>query len=427
MELLKTDLRHTNHGLIDKYNLTRCYTLRLCEPLSLEDYVIQPTADVSPPKWHLAHTTWFFEEFLLKKYFPDYKEFSPQFNYLFNSYYKTHGNHWVQSERGQLSRPTVDEILNYRKYVDDQVKFRLNSDKFLSKDISFVLLTGIEHEKQHQELLLMDIKFILSRNHPAPAYSEEPLVFKTSTTPSNSNFYSSGIYWIGRDQIDFCYDNEGPRHRTYVEDFEISQQMITNGDYLEFVEDGGYRDPSLWLSKGWDWKEQNSIQMPLYWYKEDDLYMEYTLHGSKPLFPRAPVCHISYFEAQAFAKWSGQRLPTEAEAEIFLEDRNADTIHDKRISSNTHVFHPTDIYSPSGQLWFWTQSHYSPYPGFEAFEGTLGEYNSKFMCNQFVLRGGSFATAAAHYRNSYRNFYEPHQRWMFSGIRLAQSKDRSKD
>lgn len=429
MELVTSDnLLHTNTGLIDKYCLTRCASLQLCQPLSLEDYIVQPSSEVSPPKWHLAHTTWFFEQFLLKKYFKDYKEFSPHFDYLFNSYYKTHGKHWQQSERGQLSRPTVGEILTYREYVDEQIQTRLNSTVVLPNDITSILITGLEHEKQHQELLLMDIKYILSRNCPSPAYSDKVLEATSSPSPSSTYAaHSSGIYWVGQRSDSFSYDNEKPRHRRFLEDFEISHSLVTNGEYLDFIEDGGYKSPSLWLSKGWDWKEQNNIQMPLYWYKENDLYMEYTLHGSNVLALASPVCHVSYFEAQAFAKWSGQRLPTEEEAEVYLDGHDAHLTHDARISQTNQIFHPTTSNTLSGQLWFWTQSHYSPYPGYMPYDGSLAEYNSKFMCNQFVLRGGSFATPAEHYRNSYRNFYEPHQRWMFSGIRLARSRDRSKD
>jgi len=384
--------------VIDKFLEVRQRTLSLCAPLATEDHVVQPIPQVSPPKWHLAHTTWFFEEMILTPFSSDYKKFNDNFNLLFNSYYKSAGKHWLQAQRGQLSRPTVLEIKDYRRYVEDQMIEFLNSSDSNEKAL-FLLELGIHHEQQHQELLLMDIKYILGTNPELPKYQNSQR--KQVPTPVIDWFsITEGIYEIGHEGKAFCYDNELPRHKSYLHKSEIRTSLITNGEYLEFIKSDGYTNAQYWLSLGWDWVNENEIELPLYWIFKDGKYFEFTLNGLQELDLNSPVAHISYFEADAYSKWSGYRLPTEVEMEVFERD------FEKKKGI-------------AGQFWCWTSSHYSPYPGFKSYDGAIGEYNGKFMCNQFVLRGGCSATPDNHYRESYRNFYPPHERWMFSGIRVV--------
>lgn len=382
--------------LIKSFVEVRQSTIEICRPLVTEDYVVQPIPQVSPPKWHLAHTTWFFEEMILVPFLENYKRFNDNFNLLFNSYYKAAGKHWLQAERGQLSRPTVSEIKNYRQYVEDFIEKLLNMGTQNEK-VLFLLELGIHHEQQHQELLLMDIKYILGTNIELPTYRETELA-KASKLKVEWFSIDEGVYEIGHKDKGFSYDNELPCHKSYLQKSEIRTGLITNGEYLEFIESRGYEKAELWLSLGWDWVNDNDVKAPLYWIKKDEKYFEFTLNGIRELDLNAPVAHISYFEADAFSRWSGHRLPTEQELEIF--------------ESKSQI---------KGELWCWTSSHYSPYPGFKNFEGAIGEYNGKFMCNQFVLRGGCSATPKNHYRETYRNFYPPHERWMFSGIRIARN------
>jgi len=395
-----------------KFAIARERTEEICSLLETEDYVVQPMEEVSPPKWHLGHTTWFLEELILKKQIPSYQFHHPGFRKIFNSYYKGLGEHWVQGERGRLSRPSVREIFDYRAAVDDEVLnlYKQHSD---SPDLNSIMELAINHEEQHQELLLMDIKNILGANPLLPAYSKKDNRHKKTYNEKWIEF-PKGIYEVGADRRkNFAFDNETPVHKVYLNSFAISDHMITNGEYLHFIQDKGYAQPKLWLSKGWDWLKQRRIQAPLYWQKNDDEWMEFTLYGEEPLDPSSPVCHISYFEADAFARWMGLRLPTEAEFEI------CETEVGTSKSTTETYYHPLNPKTFQSQLWSWTSSHYSPYPGFKPFEGEVQEYNGKFMCNQFILRGGCFATPAGHYRKTYRNFYEPDQRWMFSGIALA--------
>lgn len=381
--------------LIEEFICTRAHTNKICAPLATEDYLIQPCPEVSPPKWHLAHTTWFFEEFILKKFSPKYKPVNSQYSPLFNSYYKSVGEHWLQGQRGTLSRPTVEEVFTYRKLVEEQIiSFLKNSDP--NSQIDFLLEAGIHHEQQHQELLLMDIKYILATNPIPVTYSALPLPPSTSKQVDWVSF-NEGIYEIGHSNTDFAYDNESPQHKFYLYPFALRTSTVTNGEYLEFIQDKGYTRPDLWLSEGWDWINKSCTTHPLYWKKENDSWFEFTLHGIVPLDLNRPVSHISYFEADAFANWAKHRLPTEQELETYLRHTNHNT----------------------NEVWCWTRSQYSSYPRSKTFDGVLSEYNGKFMCNQFVLRGGCVATPKGHYRHSYRNFYQPQQRWMFSGIRLA--------
>lgn len=371
----------------------RAETVRICAPLETEDYVVQPAPEVSPPKWHLAHTTWFFEEFILVPRLRGYRIFDPGYRLLFNSYYKTVGPHWQQSARGTLSRPTVREVIAYRNHVDDHLA-RLIASRQAGPDLDALLVAGMHHEQQHQELLYMDIKAILGANPSMPAYAAETA--RVEAGEPGWIGIESGIHGIGAEGEGFAYDNERPRHRTWIDACSLSRRLVTNGEFLEFMRDGGYGDPRLWLSKGWDWVQAGRVQAPLYWFERDGRWSEFTLCGARPLSPDAPVAHVSYYEADAYARWRGLRLPDERELEIFLARE-----------------------APPQSLWCWTRSAYAPYPGYRPCEPPLSEYNGKFMCNQYVLRGGCFATPPGHGRATYRNFYEPHQRWMFSGIRLA--------
>ncbi|NQY34744.1 MAG: ergothioneine biosynthesis protein EgtB [Alteromonadaceae bacterium] len=400
--------------LISWYKSVRNYTTEICRRLETEDHVIQPTAEVSPPKWHLGHTTWFFEELVLVRFITGFVRFNANFNVLFNSYYKSAGKHWLQGERGHLSRPRVSEVLAYRSYVDEKLVELLNNDNVHSELYS-LLEIGLHHEQQHQELLFMDIKVILGANPLQPAYLET-LISKAPAVVEKWKHFDVGVYEVGHSEIDFAYDNEIPKHCTYIHPFAMCENTVTNGEYLKFINDQGYSTPKLWLSLGWDWLNDNNIQQPLYWQQEDDSWYEFTLHGRQLLDLNVPVSHISYFEADAFASWKGCRLPTEQELEIYLRDFTHD---DFSKNNEASVLHPNFAGANTGQVWCWTRSHYSPYPGFVPYEGTLEEYNGKFMCNQFVLKGGCIATPEGHYRHTYRNFYQPQQRWMFSGIRLT--------
>lgn len=387
-------------------------TEEICRPLQLEDYTIQPANEVSPPKWHLAHTSWFFEELVLKACQANYSPYHPVYSELFNSYYKSLGKHWKQQNRGQLSRPSVKEIYDYRAHVDAQVK-QLYSLGSIRKESEKIIQIGIHHEQQHQELLLMDIKYILAGHPFNISYTNQSREVR-KTEKTSWPCFDEGLYQMGYSGKGFCYDNESPRHKVYVYPFTISSKYITNGDFLEFIAAGGYQSAKYWLSQGWEWVEQHSVSSPLYWDHSDGQWSEYTLYGREPLQHDSPVCHISYYEASAFAAWSGKRLPTEIEMEIFLS-----TFKNHKDNTSQKQYHPHCADDKSRQLWCWTSSPFGKYPQQKPFEGALHEYNHKFMCNQFVLKGGSFATPSSHYRSSYRNFFPPQQRWMFSGIRLA--------
>ncbi len=407
-ELPKTK-GNARKDLIQKFLKCRAYTEQICAPLATEDYVVQPIPEVSPPKWHLAHTTWFFEELILRKNLNDYKRFHEVYPLLFNSYYKAAGEHWIQSKRGMLSRPRVSEIKDYRKYVTESVAEYLEKSPE-DPDVDFLVDVGIHHEQQHQELLLMDIKYILGVIPFATSYSIEKNP-RADSLEIEWKKIDSGLYDIGHNGSGFSYDNEGPFHQAFLHSTGVRNTSVTNGEYLEFIKDGGYKKPKLWLSQGWDWVQKNNIQTPLYWNLKPEL-SEYTLNGLEELDLNKPVSHISYFEADAFANWTGYRLPTEFEMEVYLNQTSTPT-------SEKDNLHPINSDKSSLSLWWWTRSHYSPYPGYRSFEGMIEEYNGKFMCNQFVLKGGACITPKDHYRHSYRNFYLPEQRWMFSGLRLA--------
>lgn len=379
--------------LIELFKETRAETESICSFLQTEDFVLQPVEYVSPPKWHLAHTTWFFEEFILKTV-SDYQVFNPHFSFLFNSYYESVGDKLQRFNRGNLSRPILPEIYNYRKHVTENLLKQLKQG--VSGEILNILEIGIQHEKQHQELLLTDIKFILGHNPLFPQYNDAFKENPKQDFPQELLSLSEGIYEIGHDNpAEFCYDNEMGRHKVYLQDFEISNKLVTNQEYLEFIEDQGYAQVLLWHAEAWDWVQQNQIKAPLYWYKKDGKWLQFTLNGLQELELQAPLSHISYFEAFAFSQWKKMRLPTEFEWEVAQ----------KQFSW--------------GSRWEWTQSAYLPYPGYTKPAGALGEYNGKFMVNQKVLRGSSVASPQKHIRPTYRNFFHPQLRWQFTGIRLA--------
>jgi ergothioneine biosynthesis protein EgtB len=378
--------------------------------------------DVSPTKWHIAHVSWFFETFLLQVYLDKYRPFDTHFAHLFNSYYETVGAFHPRPQRGFLSRPTIKEIYAYRAYVDEQMQRLLSQTGHPQRDeIEMRTRVGINHEQQHQELMLTDIKHVFASNPLLPAYQQRELPTRADTPPLRWISRSGGLYAIGHTGEGFGYDNEMPSHQTYLEPFKLASRLVTNGEYIEFINDGGYQHVDLWLSDAWATVKQQQWMAPLYWQQRDDEWWHMTMNGMLPVDLNAPVCHVSLYEADAFARWCGKRLPSEAEWEVVAREQ--------AITGNlrdTGNLHPVagDVSGGTQQLygdtWEWTRSPYSPYPGFKALPGSLGEYNGKFMCSQFVLRGGSCVTPADHIRASYRNFFYPADRWQFSGLRLAE-------
>ena len=377
------------------YLQVRSHTENICAPLEEGDYLSQPIEDVSPPKWHLGHSTWFFETFVLKPNLPDYRPYHERFGFIFNSYYEHAGERIQRFSRGNLTRPSVSEIYAYRKYVDQhmgQLIERQNGDKGF-KDL---VVLGLNHEQQHQELLFSDIKFILSQNPLNPVYSPEWKGAGKETEQKGSIAIEEGVYTIGYQGDGFHFDNELGVHKVYIQHTQIEKNLVTAGDFMKFIEEGGYQKFQFWLSEGWSWVQEHHIQAPLYWHKSNKGWVRFSLKGEVPIDPSEPVSHISFYEADAFANWAGKRLPTEFEWEVAS---------------------PRIAY---GKAWEWTASAYLPYPHFEKAPGALGEYNGKFMVNQMVLRGGSIATSPGHTRPTYRNFFHPDKRWQFTGIRLAE-------
>jgi ergothioneine biosynthesis protein EgtB len=414
-----TTLTKPASGLQTQFEQVRQLSETLCAPLAIEDYVVQSMADVSPPKWHLAHTTWFFETFLLTPYLPGYEIFHPKFGYLFNSYYEAIGDRHPRPQRGILTRPTVAEVYQYRAYVDEamEVLLRQSGDR---PELYNLITLGLHHEQQHQELLMTDIKHILACNPLRPAYRHDLLQPNHPNHVTRWIEFAGGLHAIGHQGSSFCFDNEEPRHQIYTQDYCLASQPVTNGEYLTFIEAGGYQTPEYWLSEGWATIQGEGWTAPQYWEHIDGDWWIMTLGGLRSIDPQEPVCHVSFFEADAYARWSGKRLPTEAEWEIAAA---TSPLQGNLLEQG--YFHPIASIDGDlrmyGDVWEWTQSAYLPYPGFQASTGAVGEYNGKFMCNQMVLRGGSCVTPPGHIRATYRNFFPTAARWQFSGIRLAHS------
>lgn len=376
----------------ERFLSIRSRTEDICSVLKIEDHAIQPIDYVSPPKWHLAHTTWFFEEFVLAKYYEGYKRFDDDFAYLFNSYYNNVGTRILRPNRGLMTRPTVEEIKAFRAYVNEHLGRLLDNE--VPQSLLDTIEIGLQHEQQHQELLIYDIKYILGHQPTFPSFGFD---IRLKPEPETEEFVKieEGVYTIGHDDDAFCFDNELGKHKVYLQDCEISKRLVTNGEYIEFIEAGGYKDFNQWHADGWEYIQNENITAPMYWHKIDGAWHHYTLKGFKLVDIELPVSHVNFYEAFAFAQWKGMRLPTEFEWEVASEHLNY------------------------GQLWEWTNSAYLPYPNYTKADGALGEYNGKFMVNQMVLRGASAATAPNHTRITYRNFFHPNMRWQFSGIRLA--------
>ena len=424
------DIARDREHLISRFIATRSQSEQIAGRLSVEDQQVQSMPDVSPTKWHLAHVTWFFETFVLKPHAPGYDEFDPAFGYLFNSYYETLGPRHARPYRGLLTRPSNDEVMAYRAHVDQPVRaFMLASDDETFAAAADLLELGIHHEQQHQELALMDIKHVLSCNPLAPAYRKKEPVSVRETHTLGWFEIEGGTYEIGHQGGCFAFDNEGPAHQALVGDFSIASRAVTNAEYLDFVEDDGYRRAEFWHADGWSAVNGENWVAPLYWRENDNGgWDEFTFAGMCPIYPDAPVGHVSFYEAAAYAAWAGKRLPTEPEWEIAARQFGCNAQDEdgvNRLASGFLRPMPSGDADPDrpsqmmGDVWEWTQSAYAPYPGFEAAPGAVGEYNGKFMINQMVLRGASCATAPGHARVSYRNFFYPHQRWSFSGFRLA--------
>jgi ergothioneine biosynthesis protein EgtB len=406
-------------SLADRYRAVRSATEALAAPLSAEDCAIQSMSDASPVKWHLGHTSWFFETFVLAPHAAGYAIHDPAFRVLFNSYYNAVGEKHPRPRRGLLSRPSLDAVRAYRARVDAAMA-QLLADAKRSPALAPLIELGLNHEQQHQELILTDLKHLLGCNPLQPAYVPRPPIATAAAAPLEWIGFDEGLAEIGHDGRGFAFDNETPRHRQYLGRRALASRPVTNAEYEGFIADGGYRRPELWLSEGWDWINANAIEAPLYWAPDDVARRSFTLHGVLPLAPNAPVCHVSLFEADAYARWAGARLPTEAEWEAA-----AASVPVEGHFAEDGVFEPQPargrarIVQLFGDVWEWTQSAYAPYPGFRPAAGAIGEYNGKFMCNQYVLRGGSCATPRSHVRPSYRNFFPASARWQFSGIRLA--------
>jgi len=409
-------------ALEQRFAQVRSATRALAAPLSPEDCAIQSMPDASPVKWHLAHTTWFFETFILESAKPGRKPFHPRFKVLFNSYYNAVGEKHPRPQRGLLSRPALQEVLDYRGHVEQELGALLRAGT-LSPQLLALVELGLQHEQQHQELILTDLKHMLSCNPMRPAYQPQWPLTAIKGREMRWHRFEGGARTIGHSGDGFSFDNETPRHTVWLHDFEIASHPVTHGDWLAFMQDGGYERPDLWLSAGWEAVTTRGWQAPQYWEQVDGAWHTFTLHGMAPIEPNTPVCHVSFYEADAFARWREARLPTEAEWEIASQ---ASSLDGNFVESG--ALHPLALReAPAegriaqmfGDVWEWTRSDYAPYPGFRPAPGAVGEYNGKFMCNQYVLRGGSCATPRSHIRATYRNFFPADARWQFSGVRLA--------
>jgi ergothioneine biosynthesis protein EgtB len=435
---------HDRDSLLHDFLAMRAQTEKLCEPLETEDYVVQSVSDVSPPKWHLAHTSWFFENFVLDPNAPGYERFHPKYHYLFNSYYNLAGKYHPRVKRGILSRPTVGQIYDYRKHVTQNMTGLIEgANEELLQSLGDLVTLGIHHEQQHQELLVTDIKHILWCNPLEPVYRERSPEQTQAPPKLGWLEFTGGVHELGFDRESdpggFCFDNELPRHKTFLEDYRIANRLVTNGEYLEFMADGGYERPELWLSDGWYTLNEERWDCPMYWEQRDGEWWNFTLSGMRKVDPNEPVVHVSHYEADAYARWAAKRLPTEPEWEHavaglpyegnFVDDERyhpAAVAFERPVGAHSRAPLPT-LGTPAaarlqfyGDVWEWTSSAYLPYPGFDPLPGAVGEYNGKFMSSQMVLRGGSCATPRNHIRDTYRNFFQPYLRWQFMGIRLAE-------
>ena len=415
-------------SLAARYDAVRARTASLCEPLAPEDQVVQSMPDASPVKWHLAHTTWYFETFVLAR-LPDHRPFDPAWGFLFNSYYNAVSPQLPRPERGLLSRPTLEEIFGYRRHVDERMRELLASPAPGWRELAWLAELGLHHEQQHQELLLTDVKHLFSRNPLRPAYRAAGPALRRRAAELRWIRFPEAIRWIGHDGRGFAFDNEGPRHRRLVPAFELATRLVTCGEYLAFVDAGGYARPELWMSDGWNVVQQRGWQAPLYWEQRDGAWWQMTLGGMRPVDPEEPVCNVSWYKADAYARFAGARLPGEEEWEVAAETAPApgNLLESERLhpatagasGAGSGARRGAELLQLFGDAWQWTRSPYQAYPGYAPSEGAIGEYNGKFMCNQFVLRGGSCVTPRSHVRATYRNFFPPDARWQFSGIRLA--------
>ncbi|WP_114781290.1 ergothioneine biosynthesis protein EgtB [Botryobacter ruber] len=410
---------------LERYRNIRARTEQICQPLEAEDTVVQPIIDVSPPKWHMAHTTWFFETFVLAPHLPGYKHFHPNYGYLFNSYYNSVGNRVQRGERSTLTRPPLRDIYAYRQHVDEHLEQLLqNLDDAKATEILPVLELGLQHEQQHQELLITDIKYILSTNPLLPAYKKSAAAATTAAAPVPATFLEvpGGVYHIGYQGDGFSFDNELGVHEVLLPEFNIMNRLVTNGEYLEFMNDGGYEDFRHWLDEGLAFVRAANIKAPLNWVQQEGEWHRFSMHGLEKLNPHQPVCHLSFYEANAYASWAGKRLLTEFEweaaAQVYPPDKG-NFVESELLEPAAANAGTAGVQQLFGDVWEWTYSAYHPYPGFSKAPGALGEYNGKFMVNQMVLRGGSCATPESHIRTTYRNFFHPDKRWQYNGIRLA--------
>ncbi len=413
--------------LAARYEAVRQASLALAAPLSAEDCQLQSMPDASPTKWHLAHVTWFFETFLLERFEAGFRPFDPAFRVLFNSYYQGVGEQYPRARRGLVSRPTLADVKRYRADVDARMLALIAARGDGDAELAALVVLGLQHEQQHQELILTDIKHALAGNPTSVAYARRWPMAAVQPQPIRWFGHAGGLIELGHDaDLDgaFCFDNETPRHRAFLAPFEIASRPATYGDFLAFIDDAGYARPELWLSMGWDWVQAARRSAPLYWIRDGQRWLNHTLQGTVEIDPHTPICHLSYFEADALARWSGARLPTEFEWEHVARALRSPVAGN---FADRGAFHPLPQTGPAGDepvqmygdVWEWTQSAYLAYPGYRPLAGAVGEYNGKFMCNQFVLRGGSCATPAGHVRASYRNFFPPDAQWQFSGVRLA--------
>ena len=426
--MIKTSSMHTesaslSNKWLERYDEVRNQTLKLVETLVPDDQMVQSMPEASPTKWHIAHTTWFFETFILAPHLRDYVLFDARFSSLFNSYYKRLGEHPHRAIRGTFSRPTLDQIRLYRTHVDNGIRELL--DREVSAEILRLLELGLNHEQQHQELIITDIKHAFWINPLRPSYQPGQIrVVESAAAPLTWCCFGEGVFEAGHDKRSFAFDNELPRHFTYIKPFRIASRLVTNKEYQAFMADGGYTRPELWLSDAWDHVCEKGWTAPLYWAQAGDEWTQFTCRGTLPLNPSEPVCHVSFYEADAFARWVGARLPTEFEWEVAADSaKDPAKTYGNLLESETYHPRPaaaqTGLQQIFGDTWEWTSSPYSAYPGYCPPTGLEGEYNGKFMCNQIVLRGGSCATPVSHIRKSYRNYFPPQARWQFSGIRLA--------